>query len=223
MNNKNKSLETKIYEVLGVKKFKKIVLELQYRALHLIDKNITRNDYYKSSSNYRMKKGNGTKDLKDFKKMLLFNGSIHSFLLVYSFFRGVVGITSVITVLPWIGSIVLNSYCVMLQRYNWIRINHVLRKCEPAENKKKLELCDELKKSEHISDKCQHKIITSKKISDISVDELINISSLQQLRKYRDFLVSIQKNEDKIKTEVVRVEKGKYLRYEYYPYHRAPE
>ena len=68
----NNSLEIKIYELLGIKKFKKMVLSL-IDIIHCPfilfmneeKKKKYTNNYY---DNYRMKKGHGLQDLRDFKK-----------------------------------------------------------------------------------------------------------------------------------------------------------
>lgn len=217
MNKNDKCLEMRIYECLGIKHFKKLVLELGYRVLHFFDKSVTRDKYFKSSSNYRMKKGNGMQDLRDLKKMLLLNGSLHSLFLLHNF----VLILKAINLGSFLGlallPLVINGYCVMLQRYNWLRIERVLKKCEPIEKAKRVEVCEELTEMNHISSKCEHKVITANSVDDISVEDLKKSATLKELKKYRDFLVDVKKKEDSINCGGFSMGKGKYLRLEYLP------
>lgn len=80
MNKRRKNIELKIYELLGVKVFKKITLVLYkvigfYSTIFMSKEK--QNKYYSSPSNYNIARGHGLQDLRDFKKMLLLNTSIH--------------------------------------------------------------------------------------------------------------------------------------------------
>lgn len=86
-----------------------------------------------------MKKGNGLKDLKDFKKCLYFNSGIHICVLIICIIN--LFIRSFIIQIPFI---ILNLYCLMLQRYNYIRINNIIKKYEDIENKKINNIKDEI-------------------------------------------------------------------------------
>ena len=87
MNKKEKNIELKIYEWLGIKTFRKIVFKLLYIGVIPFTFRITKEErwnlIHNTPSNYTMKKGNGIQDLKDFKKELFFNTSIHIVPLIY--------------------------------------------------------------------------------------------------------------------------------------------
>lgn len=93
---------------------------------------------YNTPDNYVMKKGNGMHDLKDFKKHLYTNATIHILALlvlsdnIIKVFNGQMPIGYTLATISLVG---INSYCIMLQRYNYIRINHVLEKGKAKENK----------------------------------------------------------------------------------------
>ena len=125
MNKKEKNIELKIYELLGVKTFRKLVFKLRYISIIPFTRHMTReerhNIIYNTPSNYNMKKGHGIQDLRDFKKQLLINAGIHIFGLITCIpsFLNVIGGTATLfatIVTPFLASI--NTYCIMLQRYN---------------------------------------------------------------------------------------------------------
>lgn len=81
MNKKGKNIELKIYEWLGIKTFRKIVFKFNYIILIPFTFRMTKEErwnlIHNTPSNYTMKMGNGIQDLKDFKKQLILNTSIH--------------------------------------------------------------------------------------------------------------------------------------------------
>lgn len=146
MNKKLKNIELKIYELLGIKVFRKMAFEL-YKAIGLpftifISKE-ARRKIYSSPSNYNMKKGHGLQDLRDFKKMLLLNTSIHIWALslcLPHFFKVITGTASTLATINNLIPIVINLYCIMLQRYNFIRINEVIKKGFHMKKRKRMKL-----------------------------------------------------------------------------------
>ena len=66
--------------------------------------------------------------------------------------------------------IVLNIYCIMLQRYNTIRINKTIRKYESLEQKKKAKICNELMAEKQITDNLTHEIIKNKQVRPITFE-----------------------------------------------------
>lgn len=195
---KRNELEIKIYEKLGIRVFRKMAFGLYYsiwKPFYFISERDKeeRKRLLKRPSNYIMKKGNGMQDLRDFKKMLLLNAGIHTFLIVDAIFDFVMYIINgaplfwkFMYTLP----ILLNGYCIMLQRYNQLRINKVLEKGEKVEARKKVVLCEELKKDEFLSKVESYKIINQKKKEEIPItfDEFLNESSLQELKNYKEDL-----------------------------------
>lgn len=193
-------IEMKVYEKLGVRFFRKMAYGLYYIIWKPIlffsirDKE-ERKRRYTQPNNYNMKKGNGMQDLRDFKKMLLLNAGIHTFFLadtIYDYIMALVSGVPVSLATAFIIPFLLNSYCIMLQRYNHLRINKVLEKGEKVEARKKVVLCEELKKDEFLSKVESYKIINRKNKEEVPVtfDEFLNESSLQDLKYYKEALES---------------------------------
>lgn len=148
---KNKNIEIKIYELLGIKIFKKVAIGfvyiLFYPFLLKIPKSERKEVFYNFKGNYFIKKGHGIQDLKDFKKYLLFNAIVHIVSLLFcipSFICILIGNASLIETIIMLPCIIINSYCIMLQRYNQIRINNTIEKMKLHEEKKKKALALEL-------------------------------------------------------------------------------
>ena len=132
MNKKEKNIELKIYELLGVKTFRKIVFKLCYISMIPFTRHMTReeryNSIYNTPSNYNMKKGHGIQDLRDFKKQLLLNAVIHLSALIAcipSFLNVIGGTATLFTTIATLFLVTINTYCIMLQRYNQIRIGQI--------------------------------------------------------------------------------------------------
>ena len=93
---KKKNMELKIYELLGIKTFRKLAFKLRDIFILPFTLKMTKEErqnlLYERPSNYIMKKGNGIKDLQDFKKQLLLNTGIHLWALsvcIPSFLRAI--------------------------------------------------------------------------------------------------------------------------------------
>lgn len=127
---KKSSWRMRVYELLGIKTFRKMVFELE-RMIHKKDRG--------RNVNYHIPH-NDLQSLDDFVKYLFYNGSIHV--------RNIVGICAFFAVkgcigfkVAWYDGIILtllikDIYCVMLQRYNYLRIME--RKEILAEKNRKL-------------------------------------------------------------------------------------
>ena len=78
----------------------------------------------------------------------------------------------------------------MLQRYNCIRINNMLSRCEPIEKKKQEELQRKLQTDEFIERNIDHKILNFKKVTEkeITFEEFLNTASLSQIKEYMTYL-----------------------------------
>ena len=166
MSNKKK-LELKIYEFLGVKQFKKAVFMLE-KIIHKRDKG--------KNINYHIKNSNDRESVDSFKKYLYYNGFIHTKnlitgipIIVFAILCG----QNLLFLIPLILFLIKDVYCVMLQRYNWLKI---------SEFEKKLEIRDE-KKIDLSRKNFAKKEIKIKMIEkDVSSD--IMIEKLQLLRSY---------------------------------------
>ena len=120
-------LELQIYELLGIKKFQKLTF--------LLEKIIHRNDNG-YNENYHLKKKYYNRNVQDFKKFLFYNGGIHirnilfiiSIILIKKIFKCIAWFDFFLIILA-----VKDIYCVMLQRYNYIRIQN----CIELQNKAK--------------------------------------------------------------------------------------
>lgn len=120
-------LELQIYELLGIKKFQKLTF--------LLEKIIHRNDSG-YNENYHLKKKYYNRNVQDFKKFLFYNGGIHirnilfiiSIILIKKIFKCIAWFDFFLIILA-----VKDIYCVMLQRYNYIRIQN----CIELQNKAK--------------------------------------------------------------------------------------
>lgn len=191
--------ELKIYEFLGIKHFKKFIMKFHYLLYlplsFLLEKEYRHEFYYNVRNNYKIGKVTELKDIKTFKKNLYFNGIIHAtiaFLNILLFF-------SSLTIFPFLVNLVcllVNVYCAMLQRYNCIRINNMLFKCEPLERKKKDSLQKQLQEDEFVAHNIDHKIINSKEETerDITFDEFLNTASLSQIKEYMTYLRKLKED-----------------------------
>lgn len=116
-------MEMKIYEKLGVRQWKKIVLWLMSK--------IIRNPKDRHGTNYYLA-GTNVKAVKEFKKWLWCNGIIHAIgiiqciyqIICYALKRNLISSFTFVVIVY----LFINLYCVMLQRYNWLRIKRVLSK-----------------------------------------------------------------------------------------------
>lgn len=116
-------MEIKFYEKIGIKHFKKFVMWLEAKLIP--------DPEYRKVGNYNLKAKN-LESVKQFKKMLLLNGTIHFIIGIVTIACIVKKISnSTVVSFPMIIFIIcffVNLYCVLLQRYNWIRISKVLKK-----------------------------------------------------------------------------------------------
>lgn len=166
MSNKKK-LELKIYEFLGVKQFKKAVFMLE-KIIHKRDKG--------KNINYHIKNSNDRESVDSFKKYLYYNGFIHTKnlitgipIIVFAILCG----QNLLFLIPLILFLIKDVYCVMLQRYNWLKISEFEKKLE-IRDEKKIDLSQKNFKKKEIKIKMIEK--------DVSSD--IMIEKLQLLRSY---------------------------------------
>jgi len=123
-------MEIKFYEIIGVKYFKKFLMWLEAKLIPEPE--------YRKVANYNLKSNNLTA-VKQFKKMLILNGTIHFIVGIYTIVC--IGINILNERFFSFSSIVfaicflLNLYCILLQRYNWLRIAKVLNKKKNMEKK----------------------------------------------------------------------------------------
>lgn len=218
---KNKNLEMKIYELLGIKIFRKMVFSLAYIINLPKKRKLTKEEwenYNNKTSNYNIGKVKDLDDVKKYKKQMYLNASIHTlglFLCIVDLLLGGLDVFFIIMTL-------INVYCVMLQRYNIIRLNKVIKKFYPKYEHKKEEIKKELIESDKLLKEHTYKIVKENKKEvnerEVTFEELLNNSSLSELKTYREslkyFKCAETINEDKTeydfpisKTTSLRLEK----------------
>lgn len=210
---KSEKLEMKIYELLGVKAFRKMaffVRDTLAIPFNLdIPKEKRKEKLYSRFSNYNLGKVRSVEDLKKYKKMIFINTFIHIWGLLVclpGFFRTINGITSMSFGIINLGCIILNSYCIMLQRYNCIRINQLIEKMKIRDEKQKEKIREELRKEDSMLLDHTYKIVDSKEKDnefDVTIEDLIQNANLEQLKKYRDYLSQFQMVNQEIQNDKV--------------------
>lgn len=185
-----RELELNIYKKIGVRQFRNILVKFLYflvvplYIIFKIPKSERKNLFHNSPSNYFMKKGNGLKDLKDFKKWLYFNAAIH----VHALIRCIIGLFNG-TLIIQIPFIILNLYCIMLQRYNYIRIDNTIKKYEEIEKTK----INNFK--ENIREKIEEphiNVYTRKNKENETLDSVLDDLSLKNLKALKNLIETKQ-------------------------------
>lgn len=122
--------ELRLYELLGVKQFRKLVFKLE-RWLHRKDKG--KNTNYHIASFTEM-------SAQDFVKYLFYNGAIHVRNIVYFLIFCLIRYTLCPRLYPLdlipIVLVIKDIYCVMLQRYNYIQIQIKVQRIEKIRRSK---------------------------------------------------------------------------------------
>ena len=124
---KGQKIETKLYELLGIKLFRKAVFRLE-KIVHRKDNG--------KNTNYHIQ-SNSINSLEEFKKYLYYNGTIHTSNLIKGIpilalmFIFKFKTLSIITLSAWL---LKDAYCVMLQRYNWIKLSEKERLIKEKQN-----------------------------------------------------------------------------------------
>lgn len=192
MNKKWQNIELKIYELLGVKIFRKMAFGL-YKIIGfpftIFMSKEKRKEFYNKPNNYNMKKGHGIQDLRDFENMLLLNACIHICALITcipNFLNIISGTISLSATIETLISVGVNFYCIMLQRYNHIRINQVIKRKELREEIKNSKLKEKLVKED------EHTYIVVNRIGkekNITLDQLLEMATYDELKQYREYLL----------------------------------
>lgn len=171
-------------------------------------------------------------DLDKFKKNIKFNASVHMvalFICIPNFMRFIIGAVSLTTTIFNFSNIALNLYCIMLQRYNFVRINHAEERLKPHFEKKKEKIKEEIKAKDFTFGEHKYMIMESiEEKTEISLEDLISSATLDELRlykaclekfeiekKFREYNFEFFENEDY--EIVVPIGKQKILSLELYP------
>lgn len=122
--------EVKLYRFLGVKQFQKLVFKLE-KFIHRKDGEKNTNYHFSSI---------GQSAVEAFYKFLFFNGGIHVrnlvFFAVYIILRVIFGKSINLFDILFSLLAVKDIYCVMLQRYNFIRIKATIATLQRKASKK---------------------------------------------------------------------------------------
>lgn len=94
---------------------------------------------YHTASNYNLGTRTNLKELENYKKEILYNAIVHTVPFLISiggcFFEFGCNLPLAYT---FLGFSIAHFYCVMLQRYNWIRVDEVLKQAKKIENNRKI-------------------------------------------------------------------------------------
>ena len=162
-----------IYEFLGVNIFRKCILFTWEKIAKLIKINV----------GYRLNKFS-IEGLNDKKKDTIGYAKAHLLLLItISVLYTMVLYASL---LPTIAMIFFNIYCVMVQRYNYIRIKKAIEKMMPKIEEQIKEIDSSLTNHEYVITD------TLGKETIISFDKLIETATPEQLIIYRRYLLQFQ-------------------------------
>lgn len=134
-----KNIELRIYELLGIKIFKKIVLKIVLKMLCILiiplTPKMTKEERYRdfrySPSNYFVGRIINTKTISALKRKLRVNAIIHMVILISCIrilLKDINNSLPISTICIDIFFSLLNMYCIILQRYNIVRINILLKK-----------------------------------------------------------------------------------------------
>lgn len=182
---KKQKIETKIYELLGVKIFKKLVFRLE-KIIHRKDKG--------QNINYHIKNSITKESIDSFRKYLYFNGYIHTRNII----KGIAAIFimiifSVHPIFVIILSLLLikDAYCIMLQRYNWIKLNCTENKLNVREERQIVRK----------TSKIDNEVLKEKiKIKCINEEELI-----EELKKLRNYLLNINNDNCILNDSIIQI------------------
>lgn len=190
---KREKMEVKFYKFLGVEKFRKLVFLLE-KMIHIKDKGKNINYHPKSST---------LEDLKEFKKYLYYNGFIHVKNLCFLMFLLLIKLifipNFVFVYFLLIPLIVKDSYCIMLQRYNYINLSEIIKKKEMQMEKRRNQIHKRIKIIEKQTNKkvvCVENINKEQLSNFIEFlqgksDIIINNNDLETLLQIKQFLTLI--------------------------------
>ena len=178
---KNQKFEVKIYELLGIKLFKKAVFKLE-KIIHRKDG--------KKNINYHIKNSNDMESVDNFKKFLYYNGAIHTKNLIFDIPVIILMIVfryNLILIVPIMLWLIKDIYCIMLQRYNWLKINGFEEKLQVRKNKRIERRVEEIDKE---------KIKVNLEQKEIDKNELV-----AELEKMRNYLMKIKSENNELHIE----------------------
>jgi hypothetical protein len=205
MIKKNLEKEMKFYEAIGIKHFRNAAFGLRnalYFPFTIFKSKEKRKEMYNYlnsiKTNYNFGTVRSLEDIKSFKKQLAINASIHT-----------IGSVSCISSLahqfstsyPNTGAIItsgvclaINIYCIILQRYNQIRINDLIKKMTPHYLRQKNKEREEVRKKDATLPIGHTFTLVDKKGNEeaITIDELIENANMEDLRRLKNGLEDLR-------------------------------
>lgn len=175
-----KNKEMKLYEKLGVREFRWLAFSLRKVLLYPFTIGMSekeRRNFFNRPDNYNMGYTRNIKKIGEYKNNLFLNAGIHVFGLLYCI-KGFVDHPYLITVPILALPIAINIYCLMLQRYNYIRIKQFTERIKSRNEK--------IKQPEEIEP--QKELSMSKNISNKRLD------TIKELKQHRNYLESLRRN-----------------------------
>lgn len=206
---KEKDIESRIYELLGVKQFRKAAFFLRDCSYTLVtlkkSKEERKHELYKEPSNYNIGIIRNVEDIKKHKKQIYSNTLIHTvgLVLCMSFLPEVFTKTiSLSSSIAFITATIINLYCLMLQRYTYIRMKKAIEKATLLYEKQKEHVREKIREKEETLEKFEkhsYKIVQkeSKKSGmpkeiELTLEELMENASLEELNRYKRNLMDMQ-------------------------------
>ena len=174
-----KNKEMKLHEKLGVREFRWLAFSLRKVFLYPFTIGMSeaeRRNFINSPDNYNMGYTRNLKEIGAYKKNLFLNAGIHVFSLLYCI-KGFIDYPYLITVPLLALPIAINIYCLMLQKYNYIRIKQFTERIKSRNEK-----VNQPEETEP-----QKEIVASKNASNKRLNTIID------LKQHRNYLESLRR------------------------------
>lgn len=174
-----KNKEMKLYEKLGVREFRWLAFSLRKVFLYPFTIGMSeaeRRNFFNSPDNYNMGYTRNIKEIGAYKKNLFLNAGIHVFSLLYCI-KGFIDYPYLITVPLLALPIAINIYCLMLQKYNYIRIKQFTERIKSRNEK-----VNQPEETEP-----QKEIVASKNASNK------RLNTIKELKQHRNYLESLRR------------------------------
>lgn len=174
-----KNKEMKLYEKLGVREFRWLAFSLRKVILYPFTIGMSekeRRNFINRPDNYNMGYTRNIKEIGEYKNNLFLNAGIHVFSLLYCI-KGFIDYPYLITVPLLALPIAINIYCLMLQRYNYIRIKQFTQRIKSRN--------EEVNQPEETEP--QKEIAASKNASNKRLD------TIKELKQHRNYLESLRR------------------------------
>lgn len=174
-----KNKEMKLYEKLGVREFRWLAFSLRKVFLYPFTIGMSeaeRRNFFNSPDNYNMGYTRNLKEIGAYKKNLFLNAGIHVFSLLYCI-KGFIDYPYLITVPLLALPIAINIYCLMLQKYNYIRIKQFTERIKSRNEK-----VNQPEETEP-----QKEIVASKNASNK------RLNTIKELKQHRNYLESLRR------------------------------